>query len=292
MDWFRRYRRARAALRYGVQRQLLGLEFARFGRHLGWRLIARGRRSGAHYLLTPVNSVRYFEFDFAWACLRGEPGRCLDLSSPRLFSLYVASQRPRARITLLNPSPRDTAETQVTIRALSLNNVQVQTLAVDALASSVDEYDCIWSLSVVEHIAGTYEDRDAVRWMYAALKPGGRLILTVPVDRQYWVENRELDHYGTQPRTETGQYFFQRFYDLKAINERLVEPIGQDPVITRWFGEKSPGHFHAYVARWLREGDRATLDDPREIVDHFQAFETWDAMPGSGVCGLLFEKPC
>jgi hypothetical protein len=59
----------------------------------------------------------------------------------------------------------------------------------------------------------------------------------------------------------------------------------------RWFGEKTPGRFHAYIARWLQEGIAATVDGPREIADHYQVFDSWDAMPGVGVAGLLFQKP-
>ncbi len=130
-----------------------------------------------------------------------------------------------------------------------------------------------------------------VRWMFDALKPGGHLILTVPVDRRYWIEYREIDHYGTQAPMQDGNYFFQRFYDERALCGRLIESIGHAPVLTRWFGEKTPGRFHAYIAQWMREGIAATVDSPREIADHYQHFDSWQAMPGVGVAGLLFEKP-
>jgi SAM-dependent methyltransferase len=291
IDWLRLYRRATAATRYANQEHVPGLEFADFGRRLGWRMIGRSPRLGARYLLTPVDILRHFEFEFAGGCLPSAPGACLDVSSPRLFSLYVAAKRPSTHITVLNPSREDLEETRAAVRQLALANIDTQLNEAAALRSHQGEYDAVWSLSVVEHIAGAYEDRQVVRWMFDALKPGGLLILTVPVDRRYWIEYREVDHYGTQTPTEDGKYFFQRFYDERALCGRLIESIGHAPVLTRWFGEKTPGRFHAYIARWMREGIAATVESPREIADHYQLFDSWQAMPGVGVAGLLFEKP-
>jgi SAM-dependent methyltransferase len=291
IHWLRLYGRALAATRYASKEQVPGLEFASFGRRMGWRLIGRMPRLGARYLLTPVDIVRYFEFGFAADCLPASPGGCLDVSSPRLFSFYVAATRPSAHITVLNPDADDLAETRSAAKELDLITLETRPGGTDALKTCSGAYDTAWSLSVVEHIAGAYDDREAVRWMFDALKPGGLLILTVPVDRRFWIEYRDIDHYGTQAPLENGKYFFQRFYDAQALHSRLIESIGHDPVTTRWFGEKTPGRFHAYVARWLQEGIAATVDGPREIADHYQLFDSWEAMPGVGVAGLLFQKP-
>src|SRR5262245_9393344 len=80
------YWRARSAAAYATQRGAPGLEFNCFGRRLGWQLLRRGERAALEYLLTPVSIIRYFEFPFVWNCLPEHPRRCLDLSSPRLFS--------------------------------------------------------------------------------------------------------------------------------------------------------------------------------------------------------------
>ena len=57
------------------------------------------------------------------------------------------------------------------------------------------------------------------------------------------------------------------------------------------FGEKTAGHFHAYIARWRREGAVATWDDPWDVAAHYRTYPSFGAMPGAGVCGLLFIKP-
>ena len=281
--------RAVLAALHSRRREGPGGAFADFGRAVGLRLLLRGHGTGAGLLLRPVESVRYFEFPFALRCCPGAPGRCLDVSSPRLFSLYVAHMRPGTIIRMINPDGRDIATTARVARALGLANVQLDVCGVDAVAEERSRYDCIWSLSVVEHIAGAYQDGEAVRWMYDALAEGGRLILTVPVDRTFREEYRETSDYGTQPAVH-GRYFFQRLYDRAAIWERIVGRIGRDPDVVAWFGERTPGHFADYERRWMRQGFFATVDDPRDITDHYTTFPSWESMPGQGVCGLMFEK--
>ena len=113
-----------------------------------------------------------------------------------------------------------------------------------------------------------------------ALNEGGRLILTLPVDRQFWEEYRDgQDPCGTQEKQENNQFFFQRFCDLDSIRQRLLDPIQALPLEMRWFGESNPGRFHEYIQRWLREGIECTVEDPREIADHYQEFNSWKEMP-------------
>lgn len=291
VHWIRLYAQASAALRHARRKGAPGLAFAAFGRRLGWRLVGYAPRLGVRYMLTPVDILRYFEFEFAGNSLPSQAGRCLDVSSPRLFSLYVAAHRPLTDVGLLNPSEEDLALTRTAAKRLDLNNLHVEHSDAAVLRTRRGEYDAIWSLSVVEHIAGRYDDCAAVRWMFDALRPGGVLILTVPVDRRFWVEYRDQNHYGVDTPVENGRYFFQRFYDQQAIRERLIEPVGHEPRTTHWFGETTPGRFHAFIAGWLRDGFAATVESPRETADHYRTFDSWEAMPGVGVAGLVFEKP-
>lgn len=267
-----------------------GAAFDRFGRALGLRLLLRGRRFGALLLLRPVDWVRYFEFPFALECCPDAPRRCLDVGSPRLFSLFFSQHRPEAQIRMINPDGEDLRTTERIARALRIRNLGFEAVGVDALTRERERYDCIWSISVIEHIAGPYQDVEAVRWMYGALAPGGRLILTVPVDRTFRDEYRDRPQYGPQAPAG-GRYFFQRLYDRGAIRERIVGAVGREPDRVAWFGERRPGRFAEYERRWLERGLFATVEDPKEIADHYTAFPSWEAMPGQGVCGLMFERP-
>jgi hypothetical protein len=247
--------------------------------------------AGLNYLLNPVSIVRYFEFPFVLSCLPARYDTCLDVSSPRLFSLYVASRNPAVCVTILNPDGEDLATTQAVVLRLGLSNVVTRCGGVSPLAGDQRCYDCIWSISVIEHIAGGHDDGSAVRLLYERLNPGGRLILTVPVDRAFTIEYRDQDNYGTQPREADGRYFFARHYDRRAIWERLLMPLGREPSIVRWFGETAPGIFTNYTRRWMTQGLHCVVEDPREIVDHYREFGRWEDMPGAGVCGLMIEKP-
>ena len=127
--------------------------------------------------------------------------------------------------------------------------------------------------------------------MYDHLRPGGRLIVTVPVDRRYRVERRERAEYGFGQPDETGQVFFQHVYDEDALEAHLLSALPIRPARIGWFGELTPGRFAAYERRWQHDGLNCTVDDPREFSDHYREFDSWQAMPGFGVCGLMWEKP-
>jgi predicted SAM-dependent methyltransferase len=285
------YLRSRASLAYAAKRNGPGVAFAQLGKLLARRMIARGDfRVGLTYLLTPVNIVRYFEFPFTLSCLPERLGDCLDVASPRLFSLFVARNHPTASIRIINPDSRDLYRTVRAARSLRLSNITTECWAVERLNRTARQYESIWAISVVEHIAGETADTDAMSILYNALKPGGRLIVTVPVDRKFWLEYRQIDHYGTQGSARDGQLFFQRHYDGAAVLQRLVEPLGVRAKVIRWFGEKTPGRFAGHDRRWQTQGFRATADDAREIVDNYGDFADWSLMPGQGVCGLMIEK--
>lgn len=275
-----------------VRRGVPGEEFVHFGRRIGWRLLTRGElASGVQYILTPVISVRLFEFEFALNVLPEGVRDCLDISSPRLFSLFVGGCRPDARIAIWNPDAVDYCETEQIVSKLGIDSIHVDQRAVDGLAHTVGAYDCIWSLSVIEHISGAYDDRCAVKQMYDALRVGGRLILTFPVDRQAWDQDAPADYYGTQPELAGGKrFFFQRFYDLDAIEDRILASIGARPTVVRWFGEVAPGRYDAYQQRLARLGYDARMDDVRMIAEDFQLFDSFESMPGMGVCGIAIDK--
>jgi SAM-dependent methyltransferase len=284
--------RSYCAFQYARERRIPGIAFDRFGRKLGARLLIRGKKCGILLLLNPVSCVRYFEFDFAAKAVTDHHLDCLDISSPRLFSLWLASNRPSVRIHMINPDHADLEATQQIIGHMGIPRILIENVAIEGLPAQQSKFDLVYSISVVEHISGEYDDAYAVQRMWNVLKPGGSLILTFPVDRSFRNEYRNSKYYGMQGETRKGGgYFFQRFYDMPAIRERLLAPIGHPRFVSRFFGEREPGLFAAYEKRWLREGLSATVDDPREIADNYAEYPTWEDMPGMGVCGLKANKP-
>jgi hypothetical protein len=274
-------------------RGIPGHRFGSFGRALGIRALIGGEPLyGGALVLTPVNALRYWEFDFADRALQEQSGRALDVSSPRLLSLYFAHRARFGHIQIANP---DLADLQITVRLARAGGIRRISLThggVDAAILPGVRHSAIWSISVVEHIAGEQGDSTAIRTMFDALEPGGTLVVTVPVDRRYWHEHRAADTYrlGQKPN-ESGSYFFQRFYDRAALEERLLRAVGVEPSITEWFGETAPGVFHGYIHDWQRRGFSATVRDPAFLARNFRTYGSWEEMPGVGVCGMAFRAP-
>ena len=284
--------RARLA-RFRARRGLppAALQVADFSFRTGLRLLMRGAPGAFQHLIAPVEGTRYLEFPFV---LRYAPRRradCLDVSSPRAVSLFLARNNPAAAITMLNPDARDLAESRKIAGILGLSRIRFQEGGCERLREWRGRFDCIWSVSVIEHVAGEYDDRQAVRWMYDALKPGGRLLLTVPADKTFWTEYRAEKLYGTQPQAGDGRYFFQRFYDEAAVRDRIIAAAGAEPEAVAWFGEKENGRFHAYIRRLMERGLFVHANDPVEMAVHYREFNAWADMPGAGVCCLVFRKP-
>lgn len=269
-----------------------GQRFGIFGRQAGLRAVAAGQKDGAGLLLTPVHIVRYWEFPFALRNMPAFAGSYLDVGSPRLFSLYVASRRRTAQIRVINPDASDVAETASLVKALGLRNVAVERRAIAELAGETRRYDAIWSISVIEHIPGD-GDHDAMAQMYELLGPGGRLLVTVPTDRRTWDEFRERDTYQLGVPHGAQGYFFQHWYDEQAIGERLVSPLVRLGATVRmeWFGERRAGRFAAYEQDWIRRGHAVTVNDPLEIARGYRAYPSWRDMPGQGICGIALTRP-
>lgn len=266
-----------------------GVEFGYFGRSLGWRLVRSGAPWGLQWVANPVSVVRYFEFDFARRCLEGARGTFLDIGSPRLFSYWMAS-RGAGRITMLNPDREDLARSREAARRLDLARIDFEAAGAEALAGRAGRYDAIWSISVMEHIEGPYDEREALRLAWDALVPGGRLVITVPAGPEFAVETRTQDPYGTQPPLADGSYFFQRIYDKKALDSRISGTLNTAPEGEEYFGERVAGTYAAYEARWIERGIEETVADPRFIAEQFTSYASHAAMPGLGVAALCYLK--
>ncbi len=281
---------------YRARKQgLPGELFFRFGQQLGWKAWRAHGKAGI-LLVNPVSITRFFEFDFAKRMIEQHPNsrtKALDLSSPFLMSLYAVDQHLVEQLTQLNPDEQDLAHSESLAKLLGLGKgfrVQAGTES-DLFPEQEASFDLIWSLSVIEHIlTESGDERDSLKRLWSLLAPGGRLILTVPVDQTFWNEYRQKNTYRNQTKQAEG-YFFQRFYDEAAINERIIQTLGQAPEVIEWFGEIEEGRFHRYIQSWMEQGVSVTFNDPMEISQQYRSFPSFDAMPGAGVCGLCFHKP-
>jgi SAM-dependent methyltransferase len=115
-----------------------------------------------------------------------------------------------------------------------------------ALAYGDSTFDHVYSVSVLEHIPDA-GDSAAIREIGRVLRPGGTVVLTVPYAdagyREEFVLGAVYERQGTSEPT-----FYQRRYDLAALQARLVQPSGLHLAGSTFFGE--PGlRFEPYWNR-------------------------------------------
>jgi len=121
----------------------------------------------------------------------------------------------------------------------------------DLLEADLPEasFDIITNISVIEHFAG---DTDAVAMERSArlLKPGGTYILTTLMNEGYFREHFvKQDVYGEEFRS--APVFYQRHYDVAAVQRRLIGPSGLREVDRVYFGDYGFQFFERVLQRKL-----------------------------------------
>ncbi len=274
-----------------LKQNLIGKEFLNFGYKFGMKLFGK-HKEAFNLALTPVSIVRYFEFDYCAKALFPLPNgsKVLDVSSPYLFGFY-ASGNFDINYKYINPDKRDTENVRSMADFLPVKGT-FKTFVEDAtnLDYADNSFDNILSISVIEHINGT-GDSAAIKELWRVLKPGGKLVLTFPIKKEFFEEYRSNNVYELDSHSKDGKYFFQRFYDEEAIQKRLLNQISDYAIASKnVFGEKRKGFFEEYEGRWLAKKHFETIKDPFYISSEFQSFNSIEELPGIGVLGLTLIK--
>jgi SAM-dependent methyltransferase len=239
-------------------------------------------------LFRPLDSTRYFEFDFMWRALRDRTFTTyLDVSSPRLLPLLVLSERNDVTATLLNPDRRDLEETACLVKALGLGNrCELAGQLLETAHIPAGRYDLITCMSVLEHIR---HDSRAVASMWDALKPGGRLLLSMPCAATAEEQFVNIASYDFVQPDADGLVFFQYLYDDALLAERVYSITGSP---ARWecYGEKQPGaHRRLYEHKWAAPS-YPFWKEPWLMSLEFQRYDSIASLPGEGVALLEFVK--
>ena len=272
-----------------------GLAFRRRCAALAMRqLFSPQRRLPLHDLyklvVFPMDSVRYFEFQYVWDRVGTGPVRSyLDVSSPRLLPLLLVRSRPDIEPLLLNPDRADLPVTRQLAEAMGIDGrCTFSDRVIDEAPIPGGSVELITCVSVLEHIP---EDRQAVRKMWSLLKPGGRLLLTVPCAAKAAVEYTDRDKYGLLGTDEAGVVFWQRYYDWDLLSERIFAEIGQ-PAHFEIYGERVRGVYARNVQEKMSTGWRYPgWREPYLMSRQFHHFQSLAVLPGMGVIGMEFRKP-
>jgi SAM-dependent methyltransferase len=206
--------------------------YYRFGLKLGIanlveNHLALGLKKTVGKIAQPVNSfTRFPEYFFMESSMRERLTRgcrVLDVGSPKLFGFYLASHYP-VELHLTDISQDDIAEYELLWRSVRHSVGEVSFAVQDARRLSYPDnyFDMVYSMSVVEHVEGTDGDREAIREMMRVLKPGGRLVVSVPAGSHY-TEQYRIGLKSAAIRTAGhDRHFFQRIYDSHALRQRLT----------------------------------------------------------------------
>jgi SAM-dependent methyltransferase len=192
-------------------------------------------------ILVPMDPSRYLELPWALRELRARPGRrVLDLASPKL--LAVALAREGLAVTSVDELEREIASW----RALADHerNLTFQIADGRALPFPDASVDGAYSISVLEHIAEP-GDEQALRELARVVRPGGRVLVTVPHSLEYREDWRDVPTYVDHGAID-GRYFFQRWYDEERLDQ-LVAATAQLELASCEIVRMQPNWNAAYV---------------------------------------------
>jgi len=233
----------------------------------------------------PMDSTRYFEFDFMWRKMKALEARdYLDVSSPRLLPLLFVDSRA-VSATFVNPDANDLAQTEALSRACLLGSrCRFENCLLQDLDVPPDSFDVVTCISVLEHIRN---DEDAVRLLWRAVKPGGRLLLSMPAAARGEEQLINVQNYAFAGCDADGFVFHQYLYDQKRLG-RLFSVTGP-PASCEVYGEHEPGfHLRLYERKWI-DADYPFWREPW-FMTSFAKYESVDRLQGEGVVLLEFIK--
>jgi len=244
-------------------------------------------------LLCPVDLWRYVEFSALFAAY-GNEQPVLDVGSPKAMSTLLCRQiEGRIHASDIAFSPL------MEFRAMLARN-ELRTIAPiqgDGCRLPYGDrvFPFIYSISAIEHIGGE-GDSQAVAEMARVLTPGGRIFLTVPLVPAYREQWVDTDPYGKQVRNDCGKVFFSRYYDWRALQNRVLAPSGLTVLSMFAWQERHAGWYESYAARTAIPSSVVSI--AMKFLDPLWASARIESVPGGpselsrhGVAAIVLGKP-
>jgi SAM-dependent methyltransferase len=204
------------------------------------------RRDAVVRVVVPLDPSRYLELPWALDKLDARPGeRVLDLAGPKLLPVVLA--RKGVHVTAVDQLEREIEAW----RALAGDVPGLELAVADGRALPFDDssFDHACSISVLEHIEEP-GDAEALRELARVVRPGGRVLVTLPHALTYREDWRDAPVYANEPGGERS--FFQRWYDPARV-DALVAGVPSLELVSRDVVRMQPNWNDAYVRSfpWL-----------------------------------------
>ena len=242
-------------------------------------------------ITAPMDSFRYFEFDFFWKCLAKHDslGRYLDISSPRLFNWRILASGRTSHAVITNPDVNDLQMTKELFRSTGLLNLcDIRSNLISELNETKGSFDTVVCISVLEHIP-THVAKEALCSLWDFIKPGGRLLLSVPCAANCFEEYININEYGLLSTEENGFTFGQRFYDENLLNSEILSIVGPAHR-SAVFGELESGTFFRDRVQKLTNPNYPFWMEALQMASKYTYFNSVKDLPGVGVVAYEFIK--
>ena len=205
--------------------------------------ILRGRvRRGLYLLVLPLDYWRVHEFPVSLEYLDPLAGeRILDVSSPKLFAMYVATSIGSHVLTMDIYDDKGLSDVRFSAGTTGITTLDVLICDVRCLPFPDQSFDKAFSISVVEHVSPPAGgDGAALKEIARVLKPGCVAVVTLPFGMRYGEEYRSETIYTRKKKSAADNVFFQRRHDaasLRALLQGLpeFEILREEYVCERWF---------------------------------------------------------
>jgi ubiquinone/menaquinone biosynthesis C-methylase UbiE len=213
-----------------INHKIKPLELYFFGVKLGLKTFFTKLRLSKRILemiFFPLNFWRTSETPLVANSLNlKENDKILDLGSPKLLSLYLASKRKyKIYATDLFDYFIKYCELFIDVMKVKEDNIILKIEDGQKLSFKDNTFDKIFSISVLEHIPSN-GDSKTIKELSRVLKKGGLLSLTVPYDKRGRTEYRKTSafYYAPKNNEKNKIVFYQRLYNSKELYERLIRP--------------------------------------------------------------------
>jgi SAM-dependent methyltransferase len=198
--------------------------------------LVKGRvREGLRLMLASVGYWRFWPNALIAHLLRSGAQRVLDVSSPKVLSLYLGARGKPIVATDLDDS-KIFSRWQTLARLSGVKDYTVEYQDARKLSYPDNSFDAVYSISVIEHIPGK-GDTEALEDFGRVVRPGGLVVVEVPYRHQGKDHFFEYDSKGAPLASPQ---FYERHYDAGSLAARLFNPAGLQLIGKVFQGESLP----------------------------------------------------